>query len=301
MPIMLKRKNGEITPYRNAQYIPAFYYLPQSILVRCGAKLNGVPRHPYQLFHDWDAIATVESDLFLLCIIDAYAYMVWPYMGLGKQMEIYSGYNPAWKFAHCPDYWISELQEAGALPTAQELMRNCTPDDCFGYVPEAAVAASLENTVPIAMERNDMYRVIATAMEYRCFEDFDFRNSRQKIDFYRKWYHTRTQHPQISLEEYMENFAENNDGMQWEAENPELDVDYATTAKVMVDDFLKDLTEKDRQILTMRMEGITLEEIAERLGYQTHSAVLKRLRKIGLAYEAYSGEDFGFSQKKIMG
>ena len=67
-----------------------------------------------------------------------------------------------------------------------------------------------------------------------------------------------------------------------------------------VSEFLASLGETDRQILTMRMEGITLEKIAEKLGFKTHSAVHKRIRKIGLAYEKFSGEDFGFSQKKII-
>ena len=32
------------------------------------------------------------------------------------------------------------------------------------------------------------------------------------------------------------------------------------------------------------MNGDTLEEIAEKLGYKNHSGVLKRIRKIGQAY-----------------
>ncbi len=50
----------------------------------------------------------------------------------------------------------------------------------------------------------------------------------------------------------------------------------------------------------MRMNGCTLEEIADKLGFQNHSGVLKRIRKIGKRYEKYSGEDFGFSDKKIV-
>lgn len=41
-------------------------------------------------------------------------------------------------------------------------------------------------------------------------------------------------------------------------------------------------------------------EIAQRLGFKTHSAVLKRIRKIGKAYERYIGEDFGFSEPRIV-
>ena len=45
----------------------------------------------------------------------------------------------------------------------------------------------------------------------------------------------------------------------------------------------------------------TLEEIAEKLGYKNHSGVLKRIRKIGQAYEAYTGVDYGFERGKIIG
>ena len=58
---------------------------------------------------------------------------------------------------------------------------------------------------------------------------------------------------------------------------------------------------KDMQILELRMNGDTLEEIAEKLGYKNHSGVLKRIRKIGQAYEAYTGVDYGFENDKITG
>ena len=104
MPIMLTRKDGPPTPFRNAEYIPFYYFIPKSILSRCGAELNAIPRNPQELFRNRAACEFVESDLFRLLIIDATAFMVWPYMGFGEYMEIYSGYDPAWRFAHCPDY-----------------------------------------------------------------------------------------------------------------------------------------------------------------------------------------------------
>lgn len=134
MPILLKRKNGEITPFRNADFIPAFYFIPKSILDRCGSELNSIPRNPRKLLQSWDAIAMVESDLFLLAIIDAYAYMVWPFMGLGAKREIYSGYEPSWIFAHAATYWIQEMQEEKILPAAKELLKNGGVDEIFGYL-----------------------------------------------------------------------------------------------------------------------------------------------------------------------
>ena len=64
--------------------------------------------------------------------------------------------------------------------------------------------------------------------------------------------------------------------------------------------FLAELPEKDRQILQLRLEGYTLEEIAERLGYKNHSGVLKRIRKIGEAYQQYANVDLDFDIMKDM-
>ena len=76
MPIMLTRKDGSVTPFRNAEYIPFYYFIPKSILSRCGAELNAIPRNPQELFHNRAACEFVESDLFRLLIIDATAFMV---------------------------------------------------------------------------------------------------------------------------------------------------------------------------------------------------------------------------------
>ena len=124
MPIMLTRKDGPPTPFRNAEYIPFYYFIPKSILSRCGAELNAIPRNPQELFRNRATCEFVESDLFRLLIIDATAFMVWPYMGFGEYMEIYSGYDPAWRFAHCPDYWIKELEDEGILASTGALFKS---------------------------------------------------------------------------------------------------------------------------------------------------------------------------------
>ena len=301
MPILLKRRSGEITPFRNADFIPAFYFIPKSILDRCGSELNSIPRNPRKLLRSWDAIAMVESDLFLLAIIDAYAYMVWPFMGLGAKREIYSGYEPSWIFAHAATYWIQEMQEEKILPAAKELLKNGGVDEIFGYVSEEEISDLFSWLVPQTMAHHNMKVVIDTAKEFRCFEDFDYRNSRQKIDHYRKWYHTRVKNITVeSLEEIKERYAENNDGMDWDIPDERSDMNRTVLEPMAVSEFLALLSETERQILTMRMEGITLEKIAEKLGYKTHSTIHKRIRKIGLAYEKFTGEDLGFSNKKII-
>ena len=79
-----------------------------------------------------------------------------------------------------------------------------------------------------------------------------------------------------------------------------MDVEESAVAQALVDQFKATLSEKDMQILELRMSGDTLEEIAEKLGYKNHSGVLKRICKIGQDYEAYTGVDYGFENGKIV-
>ena len=32
MPIVLRRKDGSLTPFRNIEYLPFYYFIPQSFL-----------------------------------------------------------------------------------------------------------------------------------------------------------------------------------------------------------------------------------------------------------------------------
>lgn len=216
MPIMMKRKDGTITPFRNAEYLSAYYFIPKRILEQCGKELNSIPRNPQKLIRDYNAVAVVESDLFIQLMMDAYAYMVWPYMCPGECMEVYSGYDPAWIFAHSPAYWVQEMLEENVIPPSSRLLRMNGDID---WVTEKEVNDILLWLVPQTMAHYGMREVISIAEEYRCFEDFDFRASNQKRDFYRKWYHTQTKHPQISLDGFKDDYAEEHDGLEWDIED----------------------------------------------------------------------------------
>lgn len=134
MPLQLKRRDGSVTPFRNSDYIPFYYFIPKSILKKCGAELNSIPRNPRKIFFNQEACEFIESDLFTLLLIDATAYMVWPYMGYSEYMEIYSGDDPAWKLAHTPHFWVSELTLEEIIPTVKKLYNEC--DGEMGFVSE---------------------------------------------------------------------------------------------------------------------------------------------------------------------
>ena len=177
MPIMMKRKDGTITPFRNAEYLSAYYFIPKRILEQCGKELNSIPRNPQKLIRDYNAVAVVESDLFIQLMMDAYAYMVWPYMCPGECMEVYSGYDPAWIFAHSPAYWVQEMLEENVIPPSSRLLRMNGDID---WVTETEVNDILLWLVPQTMAHYGMREVISIAEEYRCFEDFDFRAAIRK-------------------------------------------------------------------------------------------------------------------------
>lgn len=68
-------------------------------------------------------------------------------------------------------------------------------------------------------------------------------------------------------------------------------------AKDFVERFLKTLPLKDRQIVELRQDGFTYEEIADKLGYKNHSGVIKRVEAVkrnfkstDAAYESHADQ-----------
>ena len=153
MPIKIKRKNGKVTRYKNAEYIPLFYFLPKSLLDKCGELPFRISRYPYELFTDWKQIELIESDQFALLMYDAFHYLVWEYMGLNVGREIYSGDHPAWKFSHAPSFWIKTMLDEGVLPPIESLVNDIQPATFFGFVSDEYVDAVLKDIVPKTMER----------------------------------------------------------------------------------------------------------------------------------------------------
>ena len=47
MPIHLKRKNGEVTPYKNSEFIPAYYFIPKEAMTKLPRELQELPRNPW--------------------------------------------------------------------------------------------------------------------------------------------------------------------------------------------------------------------------------------------------------------
>ena len=298
MPILIKRKDGTVDEMKNAEFLTAFYAIPYEILAKACPDLLEISRYPAVATRDWKQIELIESDHFKEAIIDIYAYLAWEHLDISPYMEIYSGYDPLWKIAHVPVYWIQTMiDEKMIMPTETALssfMEN--PLYYYGFPSMDQMKVAMKLIVEKTVDRLSLKPIIECIQQNRCWEDFDKRDSKQKTDFFRKWYHSRTAHPMISLEQYQEEYAERNDGKEFDIPDG-TDVEDEAVTQELIDSFMKELTEKQKQILNLRLEGRTYEEIAQRVGYKTHSAVVKQMDKIGQKFETFAGVDYGFNER----
>ena len=151
---------------------------------------------------------------------------------------------------------------------------------------------------PYVLDRDNQRLVLETAKAFPCEEDFDLEKShnRRLQNFRREWYHRRTKHPDVYYGVIVENtnFSHHDKMMSLAAEN---DTEEEVVASQHGKAFYNTLSPLDQKIIYLRGKGKTLEQIAKKVGFATHSAVLKRIRRIGKAYELWSGEDLGFRRK----
>ena len=129
--------------------------------------------------------------------------------------------------------------------------------------------------------------MLKVVREMPCDEDFEKWDTNVRKDFLRKWYHTRSKKVKtVSLEECMEDENSNIHSLP----APEGDFTVQVEGEDFCQRFKATLSDKDMEILELRVEGYTFEEIASRLGYKTHSAVVKRIEAIKKRFIQYENE-----------
>ena len=143
----------------------------------------------------------------------------------------------------------------------------------------------VDGNVKLLMQAQSIPEIISVVDEHRTHEDFKPHTvaNYDRINFERKWYHTRTKiGSPLSLEVLAE--GEN-------AEVPLVTADVAETElKTLIKEFLLTRDKIDRKIYRMREKGMTHKDIADALGYKTHSAVTKRLEKMKNELKLYLTE-----------
>ena len=126
-----------------------------------------------------------------------------------------------------------------------------------------------------------------------CHEDFEEWNTRVRIDFLRKWYHTRAKNVRTFS---LESALEDGDGKLYYIPDETQNVEETVIAQDYSERFFARLSERDQAILQLRLDGFTHVQIAEKLGYANHSGVIKRMQAIRKKFEQYQNEQEPHSQ-----
>jgi len=142
--------------------------------------------------------------------------------------------------------------------------------------------AFLHNAVETAMQTMSYGEVAEVIQSAPAYEDFnhDKKNNYRAADFDRKWNHTRTKVETVSMTE-----LENNANARETVADTRVNVAEEAIGNIRQDNFWSAISDNDKNLLRLRMDGLTHDEIAKELGYKTHSAVTKRLQKLKEKFE----------------
>lgn len=270
---------------KNLHLLPFYYFLPEDIIKAHTKEFQSIPRNPQEILKSKKIFDYVESMAFAVEICDIISAAVWYFLDIRASVKVYSENDPIWRLTYNVEWYIEALQKEHYIYTPSYLFNRIDYD--LPYTPWTVYQFGYIETLPMVIEKHNLNDIIDCIKKKRCFEDFQERlNSKQKIAFENQWYHKRTRHPQESFEKYEE--------MHEGEVDLSADVEEKVVSEDMVQSFMDTLDGKDRKILTLRMEGCTYEKIADELGYKTHSAVIKRIKRIGEAYQKFAKVDIGF-------
>ena len=277
----------------NFEYLPLFYLFPKELLVDTCPGLLHMPRNVHGIFKQEQWYTMLNSDFFFQAVCDLTAFYIWPSFGISTYMECFSGHDPMWRLAHATRIWeeafehLSGVTPQGLANTPRKEQRWLNTDEFESIMLRIGV---------YGINKNKLIPCIQVVRGMRCIEDYDNRYSNAKIDFYRKWYHTRTRFKTVSLDQLIDRHYSNSNSDTVNAElgcfvaNTEADFEDKSCSKFDTQRFCETLNPRDREILEMRVNGDTYQEIADELGYKTHSAVLKRINRIAEQYIEYKNK-----------
>lgn len=253
--------------------LPLFYTFPAEIVAK--SEFRNLPRNMHTALTDAESLERIQSKQFLKDMANMTAAMVWMHLGHKGWMEVYSGYSPAYVFAHMLRHWRNLFYTVYREVNPIELFQQGVTFDWLSLEESKEVWARI---VTFSDEHFSIVRkVIGVEKELPCFEDFDLksgtaRHSRAYYDFLRKWYHTKTKHPIMLTDRIPHKIG------IW-TNSADFRLDWES--------FVKSLEPAERKIIELKLQRKTQKEIAEIMGYKTHSAVQKKLVKIHQKYDLW--------------
>lgn len=270
----------------NIRYLPLVYLLPPDLIVQCPT-LNALPRCLSEIASSDETMDLISGDAFLKEIMDATASLAFPHFGFGGWKEHYTGYSPVWRLSYALPLWATLIEKETGWG-AQAFFR-MKPGTQIPLPNPEYIRELFGKVVKRAIEEQGWQPVLDVIREMPCDEDFEPWQTNVRIDFQRKWYHTRSKNVQtVSLEELID---EDEDGSIFYIPDATQNVEAYVIAKDFVERFLATLSDKDRQIVQFRQDGYSYVEIADNLGYKNHSGVIKRIETVKKKFKEYKSRD----------
>ena len=285
--IVVLPRRIEVIPYSsNLSWLTLFYALPRELVEKRPAYLS-LPRNINALLASDEAMALIENDLFLELVWDCYAWAVWQFFRIplkdGSYRDIpgdwsdYSGDFPLWRLSYLMTQYIRDKFEHEMDWSFQRLF----------LMPEAAEIPWLTykqfgnlvgNLTDLIVKEQNWQPMIDEIWRNRQEEDYSG-NSYSKRDFMKAWQHTRSVKQRMTLEDLDKLSAD-----ELDAQGLRRDETDQVISSIDLDQFMEGLNDRDQQILKLRMQGKTLEEIAPQVGYSAAGSVHKRIQQIAEAY-----------------
>lgn len=270
----------------NLSWLTLFYALPKELVEKRAVYLD-LPRNIRRLLNDEKARKLIQDDSFLELVWDCYAWGIWQelkvpnnkgeYRELPGDWKNYSGDFPLWRMSYLITNYFRLSFETEMEWSFQRLFM--MPEDYdVPWMDWRHFSNLIRNLTDRIVEKQNLQPTIDTVWKNRQPEDYNGFNFKRG-EFLRKWNHSRN-HPHESMDKWK------NDNKK--RQDTSVEIESQVLSAEMVDEFKASLSETDKRILEMRMEGKTLQEITDALDYKTPSAVKKRIDRIAEQYEAFS-------------
>lgn len=160
-------------------------------------------------------------------------------------------------------------------------------DDEIHTVVEKVAGVIDETLIETVMQGQQVPAIFGVSKKIPQHEDFTERLNQDKINFYNKWTHCKTKlGAPLFFSELSEDESTNIEGVKnFFANDPAEEQRYI----FLRDEFAKTLNSTDKEIYYLSEKGLTQKEIADRLGYKTHSAVSRRMKIMNKDFKKFIG------------
>ena len=160
-------------------------------------------------------------------------------------------------------------------------------DEEIHTVVEKVAGVIDETLIETVMQGQHVPAIFGISKKIPQHEDFTEKLSQDKINFYNKWTHAKTKlGTPLLFSELSEEEATGIEGARnFFDNNPAEEQRY----KFLREEFAKTLNSTDREIYYLAEQGYKQKEIAQHLGYKTHSAVSKRMKIMYKDFKKFLG------------